>query len=79
LGLKLGKKIFKCYTWSIALYGAETWAFRKVDLKYLERFKMWCCRRMEKMRWSDRVKNDEVLRRVKKDRNILNAIKKKED
>jgi hypothetical protein len=38
-------------------YGAETWKLPKVDKKYLERFEIWCCRRMEKISWSDRVKN----------------------
>ena len=26
----LRKELVKCYIWSIALYGAETWALRKV-------------------------------------------------
>ena len=51
----------KCYIWSIALYGAETWTLRKVDQKYLECFEMWCWRRMEKISWTDRVRNEEVL------------------
>ena len=37
LELKLWKKLLKCYIWSIALYGAETWTLRAVDQKYLER------------------------------------------
>jgi len=28
LDLKLRKKLVKCYIWSIALYGAETWTIR---------------------------------------------------
>jgi hypothetical protein len=59
-GLNVTKKLVKCYIWSIALYGAETWTFRKVDQKYLESFKMWCCRRMEKICWTDLVRNEEV-------------------
>jgi putative lipoic acid-binding regulatory protein len=35
LDLYLSKKLVKCYIWSIALYGAETWILRKVDQKYL--------------------------------------------
>jgi hypothetical protein len=31
LDLNLRKKLVKCYTWSIALYGAETWTFRKSE------------------------------------------------
>jgi hypothetical protein len=49
----------KCYILSIALYGAETWTLRKVDQKYLEHFEMWCWRSMEKISWTDRVKNEE--------------------
>jgi len=25
------KKLAKCYIWSVALYGAETWTLRKAD------------------------------------------------
>jgi hypothetical protein len=34
------KKLVKCYIWSIALYGAETWALRAVDQKHLVSFEM---------------------------------------
>jgi len=34
--LELRKKLVKCYIWSIALYGAETWTLRAVDQKHLE-------------------------------------------
>jgi hypothetical protein len=64
LDLNLRKKPVKCYIWSIAWYGAETWTLRKIDKKYLESFEMWCWRRMEKISWTDRVRN-EVLHRVK--------------
>jgi hypothetical protein len=40
--LKLRKKLVKCYIWSTALYGAETWTLRTVDQKHLESFEMWC-------------------------------------
>jgi hypothetical protein len=46
---ELRKKLVKCYIWSIALYGAETWALRAVDQKHLESSEMWCRRRMEKI------------------------------
>jgi hypothetical protein len=37
MDLELSKKIAKCYIWSIALYGAETWSLRAVDRKHLEK------------------------------------------
>ena len=36
---KLRKKLVKCYIWSIALYGAETWTLLAVDDKHLGRMK----------------------------------------
>jgi hypothetical protein len=77
LELNLREKLVKCYIWSIALYGAETWTLGKVDQKYLESFEMWCWRRVEKISWTDRVRNEEVLHRVKEVRNILHTIKRR--
>jgi hypothetical protein len=34
-------------------------------------------RRLEKISWSDRARNEEVLHRVKEQRNILRAMKRK--
>jgi hypothetical protein len=61
LYLNLRKKLVKCYIWSVALYGVETWTLRAVDQKHLESFEMWCWRKMEKIRWTDHVRNEEVL------------------
>jgi hypothetical protein len=41
LELELGKELVKCYIWSIALYGAETWTLRAVDQKHLQSFEIW--------------------------------------
>ena len=68
LDLELRKKIVKCYIWSIALYGAETWTLRAVDQKHLESSETWCWRRMEKISWIVHVRNEEVLLRVKEQR-----------
>jgi len=77
LDLKLKKKLVKCYIWSIPLYGSETWTLRAVDQKHLESFELWCWGRMEKMNWTDHVRNEEVLLRVKEQRNILHEISKR--
>ena len=67
----------KCYIWSTVLYGAETWTLRAVDQKHLESFEMWRWRRMEKISCTDHVRNEEVLLRVKEQRNILHKIRKR--
>jgi hypothetical protein len=77
LDLELRKKLVKCYIWSIALYGAETWTLRAVDQKHLQSLEMWSWRRMEKISWTDHVRNEEVLLRVNEQRNILHEISKR--
>ena len=77
LVLKLRKKLVKCYIWSIAVYGAETWTLRAVDQKHLVNFEIWCWRWMEKISWTEHVRNEEVLLKVKEQRNILHEINKR--
>jgi hypothetical protein len=45
LDLNLRKTVVKCYIWSTALYGAETWARLKADEKYQQSFEIWCWRK----------------------------------
>jgi hypothetical protein len=78
LDFNVRKKLVKYYIWNITLYGPETWTLRKVD-KYLESFEMWCWRRMEKISWTDLVRNEEVLLRVKEERNIIHTIKRRKE
>jgi hypothetical protein len=76
LDLELRKKLVKCYVWSIVLCGAETWTLRAVDQKHLESFEMSCWR-MEKISWTDHAGNEEVLFRVKEQRNIPHEMCKR--
>jgi len=64
--LNLSKKLVKYYICIVALYGAKTVTLRKVDQLYPDSFEMWFWRMMEKIRWTDRVKNEEVLHRVRR-------------
>jgi hypothetical protein len=41
------------------------------------RMRIACWRRMEKISWTDHVRNEDVLLRVKEQRNILHEIRKR--
>jgi hypothetical protein len=56
--------------------GADTRTPQEADQKYLEHFEMWCWGRMEKISWTDRVRN-EILHRIKEGSNILRTIKRR--
>lgn len=62
--LQLRKRMIKCFVWSVLLYGSETWTMRKADRKRIDAFEMWIWRRMENIKWMDKVRNEEVLIRV---------------
>ena len=61
-----------------SLYGTENWTLLKGNQIYLRSFCMWCSRNMDKISWADRVRNEEVLHRVKGERNIMHTVERKE-
>jgi len=63
--------------YTTALQSAENWTFRKADQKYLGGFEMWCRRRMKKSRWTDHMRNEEVLHGAKEERNTVPTRKRR--
>ena len=47
------------------------------NLNHIEHHLLWCWRRMEKISWTDHVRNEEVLLGVNGQRNILHEIRKR--
>jgi len=45
--------------------------------KYLDTFETWCWMKLEKITWTDRVKNEAVLREVKVENNVLHIVKRR--
>jgi hypothetical protein len=74
LNIGLKKRLVRRYVWSIALYDSETWTLRQLERKYLESFEMWCWMRMEKIKCSEKVTNEQVLYRIEEKRALLNNI-----
>ena len=74
LNIELKKKLVRCYVWSIALYGSESWTLRKLERTYLESFGMWYHRRMEKIKWSEKLTNEHVLDCIGEKRTLLSNI-----
>jgi len=55
LDFNVMKKLVKCYTGSIVLYGAETWTLWEVNQQHPENFEIWCWRRTA-ISWNSFVK-----------------------
>ena len=63
--------------WSIVLYGAETWTLRRNEQKRLETFEMWVWRGMEHVKWTYKIKNAVVLKRIGEGRIMVELIRKR--
>lgn len=60
------------------LNGCETWTtIRQEENKVIEAFEMWWNRRMQKIRWTDRINNEKVLERVLERKSLWKSIEKK--
>ena len=61
-----------CYIWIISLYGSKALTLRKLDWKYLKCFEIRYWRRTEKIKWSEKITNEEGIGRVEEKRALLN-------
>ena len=62
------KELRKRLVWSVALHGAEIWTLRWNEQNDGKHFEMWIWRRMERVKWTDKIKkNAVVLGRVEKE------------
>ena len=77
LNINTKLNILKCYVFSIFMYGAETWTLTKVLESRIEAFEMWCFRRIGRISWRDKISNDDVLSRLKTERQLLLDIQKR--
>src|SRR6218665_131868 len=70
------KRIIKAMIRSVALYAAETWTYKKEDIRRLEGFEMWVWIKMEKICWRDMKTNEEVglLQVVREERSLMEVI-----
>ena len=71
----LRTRFLKCFVWSTLTYGSETWTISEVMKKRLEAMEMWCYRKMLRISWTERITNEEVLRRAGTKRTLLNSIR----
>ena len=74
---KTKMNLLKTYVWSVFTYGCEAWTIRKEMMDKIRAYEMWVYRRLLKIRWTDRVSNEEVLRRMNVTPLLLTIIAKR--
>jgi hypothetical protein len=75
LCLEMKKKLIKSCICSVALCGSETRTVGKYEERIIDAFETWCWRRMLKIKWTDRITNDEDFQRAKEERLLLKILK----
>ena len=70
-------KLLNCYVFSVLNYGCESWTWNKAMQKKIDAFEVWCYRRMFKISWKDKVRNEEVLRRAQTKLHFLKNMQKR--
>ena len=77
LSLQLRIRMIRCYIFSVLLYGCESWTLDPNTEKRIQAFEMYLYRRLLRIPWILKVSNDEVLRRMEKQRELLLTIKQR--
>jgi len=76
MALEVRKRFLKINVWNIALYyGCEIWTISAIEKRKLEAFEMWCYSKMLRIKWIDRITNEEVINRIKEKKVLWHTIK----
>lgn len=75
LNLKLRVRLAKCYVFPTLLYGMEAWTLNVATMKKLESFELYMYRRILKISWTEHTTNNDVMRRINKEMEIVETIK----
>ena len=75
--IPLKMKILNACIFPIATYGCESWTLTKADEKRINAFEMRCYRKMLRIPWTAKERNESVLNKVDlQNCQLLNQIKK---
>ena len=76
--LKTKLRLLKTYVWSILMYGCECWTLKKDHIARLEATEMWFLRRLLRIPWTDKIRNEEVMERADTKRNLMSTIRERQ-
>ena len=65
LSLEMKESHINSCIWSVGVCGTERWTIGKNEEMIINAFETWYWRGMLKIKWTDRITNDEVFQRGK--------------
>jgi len=73
--LRVTKRILQCYVFPVLKYSCESWTLNKDLIRHINTFEKWCYRRLLKIKWTDKISNEVLLRIQETDMIFYNNIK----
>ena len=56
--------IVRAMVFPVAMYGCESWTIKKAEHRIIDAFKLWCWRRLLRVRWTPRKSNQTILKQI---------------
>ena len=78
LSIEVRKGVLKSYVEPLLLYGSESWTISKLVRNYLEAAEMWFYRRMMRIPWTEKKRNEDVLRETNSQRELVTRIRRRQ-
>ena len=58
-------RIVNAFVFPVVLFGCESWTIRKSERRRIDRFELWCWRRLLRIPWTARRTNKSVIEEIK--------------
>ena len=57
-------RLVKTTVFPVVMYGCESWTIKKVELRRIDAFELWCWRRLLRLPWTARRSNQAILKEI---------------
>ena len=57
-------RLVKAMVFPMVMYGCESWTVKKVELRRIDAFELWCWRRLFRVPWTARRSNQSILKEI---------------
>ena len=74
LPMKVG--LIKAMVFPVVMYGCESWTIKKVELRRIDAFEVWCWRRLLRVPWTARRSKQSILKEISPEYSLERLILK---
>ena len=68
--------LIKAMVFPVVLYGCESWTIKKAERRRIDAFELWCWRRLLRVPWTARRRNQSILRKISPEYSLEGLILK---